>query len=66
MNRLPKVTIYTDGSCLGNPGPGDNHDSDHELLADAAGSDNVIQKRTKYQDGVGGSVVQQLRQNSER
>lgn len=22
MNRLTKVTIYTDGSCLGNPGPG--------------------------------------------
>ena len=22
MNGLPKVTIYTDGSCLGNPGPG--------------------------------------------
>ena len=22
MNELPKVTLYTDGSCLGNPGPG--------------------------------------------
>ena len=22
MSELPRVTIYTDGSCLGNPGPG--------------------------------------------
>ena len=22
MNNLQKVTIYTDGACLGNPGPG--------------------------------------------
>ena len=22
MSELPKVTLYTDGSCLGNPGPG--------------------------------------------
>ena len=22
MSELPPVTLYTDGSCLGNPGPG--------------------------------------------
>ena len=68
--RGKRETLFTESKAgpgrLAVPAPGDNHDSDHELLADAAGSDNVVQKRTEYQDGVGGSVVQQLRQNSER